>query len=713
MTRMTFLFFRFGIWLLLLLLFALPARSQNLVSGRVIAVESGDQVQVQFEGWQVSVRLHGIDAPDQPADLANRVRLYVARRLENTTVKIEIRGTGTRQTVYGEIFPADSTKESLNQEMVRNGLAVWARQYAPQRTDLGALEEEAKRAVRGMWGDPSGNNLPVPPPTAEKVASAPAATPIAPPTQAPPVPEVVATPIPTAPPQVPIQATPAPKPSVPETKPHVWQMSDIVLPALIFLTMVVFVLYQRFGGWNTARFPSQLLASLLIAGAGILLFPLLILLVTNKIPASPAVAITSLAMPLGLVALWSATVISRKEQLLRLTPQQPIAQLRPGLVRIAGETTAPNGLVESSIGNIPAIYLREVTWKCETRSDRPLNSRPNRRSTPHEWVVLREDTQTVDFQVTDESGSIMVDANKASFRPLRVARFYNDIPVEQFFDNPYSGDIRTEIFFIPATANVVVWGRCYTPVASNADTAEPRIGYDPLSEILTIVEENPARIFTSRPLLGLGLTLVAVVLTAVVGYCLLNPSFLAGYLALPSSLLTNPIFWVITFFLGILALVGIVLTHRVLQKRYRSLRSAATDLDTAFLQRRSRLSEILPTLTERLPDMSDTISRIIKALLYTEQSVYTPERIAAEQEVSNYVAHLLEVMERDNSHDSEIADSRIELRARETYITEARERCNAAAYAWNLTIAPFPTHLFAAALGYDPVPLFNGPGSKR
>jgi endonuclease YncB( thermonuclease family) len=51
----------------------------------------------------------------------------------------------------GEVLVSDG--RSLNQELVRAGLAWWSRQYAPHDTTLAQLEAEARAAKRGLWAD--------------------------------------------------------------------------------------------------------------------------------------------------------------------------------------------------------------------------------------------------------------------------------------------------------------------------------------------------------------------------------------------------------------------------------------------------------------------------------------------------------------------------------------------------------------------------------
>jgi endonuclease YncB( thermonuclease family) len=48
---------------------------------------------------------------------------------------------------------------SLNQEMVRGGMAWWYRKYAPSDKGLSDLESEARVAKRGLWAQAN----PIPP----------------------------------------------------------------------------------------------------------------------------------------------------------------------------------------------------------------------------------------------------------------------------------------------------------------------------------------------------------------------------------------------------------------------------------------------------------------------------------------------------------------------------------------------------------------------
>ena len=73
------------------------------------------------------------------------------------TVTVAIRDTDRYGRVVGEVLLPDG--RSLNQELVKAGMAWWYRPYAPNDTTLALLEAEARAAKRGLWADA----YPVPP----------------------------------------------------------------------------------------------------------------------------------------------------------------------------------------------------------------------------------------------------------------------------------------------------------------------------------------------------------------------------------------------------------------------------------------------------------------------------------------------------------------------------------------------------------------------
>jgi len=63
-------------------------------------------------------------------------------------------------------------KVNLNQELVKQGMAWWYKQYAPRSKELPKLEEQARKAKIGLWSKPN----PVPPWEFRKARGKPAGT---------------------------------------------------------------------------------------------------------------------------------------------------------------------------------------------------------------------------------------------------------------------------------------------------------------------------------------------------------------------------------------------------------------------------------------------------------------------------------------------------------------------------------------------------------
>ena len=487
--------------------------AQNHFTGRVVAVEAGDRVRVRLDNLEMTVHLHGVECPSEPEALREKARQYAARRVSGATVRVEVRGSGAKMTVYGEVYPAQG--QSLNAEMVRVGLGKWARQYAPGRTDIEALENAARAARKGLWGDPNGANVALPPLAPRVSRPSPTPTPVRKPT---PTPTVVstATPPPVATPTATLQH---PMPSAPPSvaAPPLLAVLPVLRPflPLVFLALGVASVFTgilfALSGQKARGLPVQMIVGGGMAlGMGLLL-PLPLLLLSGHFILTKPILVIAVLLPLLALLLNTASRFYQSEQILRGVPRTPIGSLHgTGLVRVSGRTSAAGYLVSSTIGRIPGLYIREESFRYEPQSGR------HGRNTPHQWVVLKQEVQTADFVLTDETGSIFVETDHADIHPMRVARFYNDVPVEKFFIESYSGDVRTEIYFIPAEANLTVWGRHYETAAPVPGTSEKRIGRDLFTDTLIIVEENPARLLTARPVYGLLLTLLAVVVAAAI-----------------------------------------------------------------------------------------------------------------------------------------------------------------------------------------------------
>jgi endonuclease YncB( thermonuclease family) len=174
----------------------------------------------------------------------------------------------------------------------------------------------------------------------------------------------------------------------------------------------------------------------------------------------------------GLLAL--AEAVSRDARRLRQRPTllSDAAQAN-GPVKIRGIARADGAPVVSLAGRIPGLYVREITQEYHEGA----------------WRTTYNETDSAAFLLDDGSGQTLIEGPTLRFHPVRVARFYNDIPVEKWHARSYGGDIRSEVFFIPPDVTVVVYGTL----------TEPR------SAPLAVIEGDERRL-TQKPVrLALGL----------------------------------------------------------------------------------------------------------------------------------------------------------------------------------------------------------------
>ena len=127
-------------------------------AGKVVAVKDGDTIEVLRDGTNaVRVRLSGIDCPEKAQAFGQRAKQAASDMAFGKQVKVIEKDKDRYGRTVAEIILPDD--RSLNQELVRAGLAWWYKQYAPKDAKLEALEQEAREAKVGLWIDAD----PVPP----------------------------------------------------------------------------------------------------------------------------------------------------------------------------------------------------------------------------------------------------------------------------------------------------------------------------------------------------------------------------------------------------------------------------------------------------------------------------------------------------------------------------------------------------------------------
>lgn len=134
-----------------LLLFLLAAAPANEFEGRVVAIVDGDTIEVMRLGRAERIRLHGIDAPERKQAFGRRAQDFLGEMIFQKTVRVVVRSKDRYQRNVADVYLG---RKSVNQEMVRAGMAWWFRRYAPRDTVLRDLEEQAREQGLGLWADP-------------------------------------------------------------------------------------------------------------------------------------------------------------------------------------------------------------------------------------------------------------------------------------------------------------------------------------------------------------------------------------------------------------------------------------------------------------------------------------------------------------------------------------------------------------------------------
>jgi micrococcal nuclease len=160
MTRHPFLRVYLGAFVAVLLLVGANDALGQSFTGKVVGVKDGDTIEVlrQTEAGPrpVTVRLHGIDAPETGQAYGTRAEQYLANQVFSQTVAVRVTDTDRYGRTVGIIL---KNGQNLNEDMVRAGYAWWYEQYAPNDAALKQGQSSARQLRRGLWADDN----PVPP----------------------------------------------------------------------------------------------------------------------------------------------------------------------------------------------------------------------------------------------------------------------------------------------------------------------------------------------------------------------------------------------------------------------------------------------------------------------------------------------------------------------------------------------------------------------
>jgi len=108
----------------------------------------GDAIEVLRGEETVKVRLHGIDCPEVKQPFWEAARDFAAKFVSGQEVRVEPRSKDRFGRMTAEVFVRD---ESLNAELVKQGLAWHDPKAAPGDETLIKLQRKARKKRRGLW----------------------------------------------------------------------------------------------------------------------------------------------------------------------------------------------------------------------------------------------------------------------------------------------------------------------------------------------------------------------------------------------------------------------------------------------------------------------------------------------------------------------------------------------------------------------------------
>ena len=121
------------------------------MTGKVVSVIDGDDIEVLVGGKTVRIRLAEVDCPEKGQPFFRNAKRFTSANCFSEEVKVEVVEKDRYGRTVGKVILPDG--KSLNHELVRAGYAWWYKAYSKDLS-LGLLEMRARLAKRGLWSAP-------------------------------------------------------------------------------------------------------------------------------------------------------------------------------------------------------------------------------------------------------------------------------------------------------------------------------------------------------------------------------------------------------------------------------------------------------------------------------------------------------------------------------------------------------------------------------
>lgn len=129
-----------------------------VLQARSIRVQDGDSFIARLDdGRRTTIRLSGIDAPEQSQPYARQSRQALRRLLDDRVLQVHVAKSDQYGRAVAQVFVAGETGTvDVGLAQVQAGMAWFYRRYrddlpAASREPYGQAEEAARRLARGLW----------------------------------------------------------------------------------------------------------------------------------------------------------------------------------------------------------------------------------------------------------------------------------------------------------------------------------------------------------------------------------------------------------------------------------------------------------------------------------------------------------------------------------------------------------------------------------
>lgn len=133
----------------------ISSESSESYVGQVVGIADGDTFTLVVDRRQVKIRLAEIDTPERGQAFGTRAKQALSELAYGKEARVVVVDVGRYGRTVGRVYVNGT---DVNAELVRQGYAWVYRKYA-EGPKLYELEDEARKAERGLWAHPG----PIPP----------------------------------------------------------------------------------------------------------------------------------------------------------------------------------------------------------------------------------------------------------------------------------------------------------------------------------------------------------------------------------------------------------------------------------------------------------------------------------------------------------------------------------------------------------------------